>query len=134
MSYTSFAHQLSAPAGVQARYLEQGSDMTLHTLSKMTATTLSVNTVNTGDREGDEVVMVFAAPPGAGKNGAPLKSLTAFERVSLPAGGSVRTDFAIEAQHLTLAAEDASRSVAKGAWRIWVGVDGEESAVTLRVA
>ena len=114
MSYTTFAHQLSAPAGVQARYLEQGSDMTLHTLSKMTATTLSVNTVNTGDREGDEVVMVFAAPPGAGKNGAPLKSLIAFERVSLPAGGTATVSFGLTAHDLAFARQGGAISAAMG--------------------
>ena len=48
LSYTEFGHELAAPSTVAARYFEEGSDMTLHTLTKMTATTLAVTTTNTG--------------------------------------------------------------------------------------
>ena len=78
--------------------------------------------------------MVFASPPNAGINGRPLRSLIAFERISLAQGESATTTFAIEAQHFTVAAEDATRSVPKGNWKVWVGVDGEEAAVHVRVA
>jgi hypothetical protein len=41
---------------------------------------------NTGDRDGDEVVMLFAAPPSADLSGAPLRHLLDFKRVHVIAG------------------------------------------------
>ena len=32
------------------------------------------------------------------------------------------------------AGADATRAVVKGAWRVWVGADGEDSAQTITIA
>jgi pre-mRNA-splicing factor SYF2/beta-D-xylosidase 4 len=44
---------------------------------------------NTGLVDSDDVVLGFLVPPGAGENGVPLQTLFGFERVHVPAGGSV---------------------------------------------
>merc|ERR1712187_902665 len=46
----------------------------------------SVNVTNIGSRDADDVVLGFLSPPGAGKNGVPLKQLFGFERVHVKAG------------------------------------------------
>merc|ERR1712194_56376 len=46
----------------------------------------AVNVTNTGGKDADEVVLGFLTPPGAGKNGVPLKVLFGFERVHIKAG------------------------------------------------
>mmetsp|Transcript_23199 Transcript_23199/g.65835 ORF Transcript_23199/g.65835 Transcript_23199/m.65835 type:complete len:902 (+) Transcript_23199:68-2773(+) len=61
----------------------------------------AVNVTNTGSMDADDVVLGFLVPPGAGKDGIPLKQLFGFERVHVKAGESVMvflypalTDFA----------------------------------------
>merc|ERR1711953_1638436 len=61
----------------------------------------AVNVTNTGGRDADDVVLGFLTPPGAGKNGVPLKQLFGFERVHVKAGETTtvllypsHTDFA----------------------------------------
>jgi hypothetical protein len=92
-----------------------------------------------GDRVGDNVLLVFASPPGAGENGRPLQSLVAFERVTLQPGEATESVFAVEARHLMLTDADATsngagegrarsgarRVVGPGQWRFWLGADGE---------
>ena len=48
-----------------------------------------INVTNTGTVDADEVVLGFIAPPGAGRNGLPLKKLFGFERVRVKAGETV---------------------------------------------
>ena len=131
MSYTTFDSALKAPATVSTKYFDD--DLTLHSLSKKVATTVSVTTRNTGERAGDNVVLVFASPPGAGKNGRPLRSLIAFDRVSLAPGEATESVLAVEAQHLTLATGLSQRETVTGPWKVWVGADGEDQAVTVNV-
>ena len=94
---------------------------------------MSVTSRNSGERAGDNVVLVFAAPPGAGENGRPLRSLVAFDRVSLAPGEEKESVLAIEAQHLTLATGLSQRETVAGPWKLWVGADGEDDAVTMTV-
>ena len=132
LSYTTFEHGLAAPSILRASSYF-GSDLSLHALSKQTATTVSVTARNTGDRPGDSVVQVFAAPPGAGTGGRALRSLVAFDRVSLRVGETRTLALPIEAQHFTLARGLGQREVGKGQWRLWVGVDGESNATVVTV-
>lgn len=132
LSYTTFEHELAAPATLFGSHFQ--ADLTLSGLSKVTAATVTVAATNTGGRPGDSVVLVFAAPPGAGANGRPLRSLVAFDRVSLAQGETKSISLDINAQHFALAGADATRAVVKGAWRVWVGADGEDSAQTITIA
>ena len=140
LSYTSFEHSLEAPARIETAHFASRRDLSLHTLTRINATTLTVTSRNTGRRDGDEVILLFAAPPHAGVDGAPLKSLVAFERISLVVGASARTELAVGAQHVALArpsdgagALGVERAVATGAWRFWVGPHGQADAVGVEV-
>ena len=46
---------------------------------------VTLDVTNTGDRDGDEVIQIYAAFPGS-TVGRPIKKLVGFQRVSIPAG------------------------------------------------
>ena len=132
LSFSTFSNEVRAPASVRSATFSDALD--LSSLSKRTATQISVHTVNTGARSSDHVVLLFASPPQAGLNGRPLKTLIGFERVALGLGEAKLTRFDITAQHLTVTTPlRGERVVAKGQWKVWVGADGESEAVTMTV-
>ena len=49
------------------------------------------------------------------------------------AGEEKESVLAIEAQHLTLATGLSQRETVAGPWKLWVGADGEDDAVTMTV-
>ena len=70
---------------------------------------LSVDVANTGGRDGDEVVQVYARRLANADPQLPRKRLCAFQRVTVPKGQSVRVDLAIPAAALrrwSIAAHD----------------------------
>ena len=56
---------------------------------------VSVNVTNTGTRDGDEVIQVYAAFPGSAV-GRPIKKLVGFKRVTVPAGQSVLVNIPVK--------------------------------------
>jgi beta-glucosidase-like glycosyl hydrolase len=131
LSYSTFRHELMAP--LQISESQFPSERSLSSLSKTSVATLAVNTTNLSERHGAETILVFAAPPNAGEDGAPIQSLIAFDKVHVRAGQTVVTELSIESQHFTLATLPGERSVAKGAWKLWVGHDGQDRAITINV-
>lgn len=90
-----------------------------HTLAPMTSHTVEVT--NTGDRAGDDVVMLYVVPPHPGQDGAPLKSLRGVERVHLQRGESRKITFDLNARDFTFADAKGQWSVVPGEWRVRVG-------------
>lgn len=90
--------------------------------------TAEVTVRNTGDTDGDEVLMLFASPPSSGLGGAPLRHLVDFKRVHVAAGQSVSAAFELRTLHLSYADAEGERVTRKGEWRFWVGVRGEGAA------
>ena len=150
LSFTAFEHTLRTvgSATVESSAIEAagrplpadrvaGMTLSLSMLSKTTVLSLECNTTNVGDYDGAKPILIFAAPPGSGAGGRPLRSLVDFDRVFLESGSSVVTRFDIAAQHLTVATAqgDAAvrREAVKGLWRFWVGSDGEDDAVVVSV-
>eukprot|EP00912_Choanoflagellata_sp_UC4_P002009 UC4_evm6s1289 len=131
LSYSDFNSVLSTPKLVPA--IKFPEDLTLSTLSKIVITKVDVNTTNLSERDGAEVIFIFAASPNAGKNGEPIKSLVAFDKVHVPAGGSVMTTLDIKSQHFTLTSITGERSIARGVWKLWVGYDGEGDAIDVEL-
>ena len=109
------------------------SDLSLSSLSKTLVTTIAVNTTNLSEIDGAETILLFAASPNAGQDGSPIQSLIAFDKVHVMAGSSVMTELTVESQHFTLAALTGERTVAKGVWKLWVGHDGQDNAITVHV-
>ena len=93
----------------------------------------AVSVSNTGGRAGDEVVLLFAAPPGAGTQGRPLQFLVGFERLHLAAGEAQTVEFELLPRHFTLAAERGGVETPAGEWLFWVGHGGKEKATRVTV-
>jgi len=132
MSYTAFKTALSMPATASVATVGAESAMVRSKTSVVATISASVN--NVGGRQGAETVLVFAKGPNAGVDGAPLKSLIAFEKVALEAGETAHVSFAIQSHHFTEANLDGDRVAVKGTWKVWAGVDNEDSAVEIQLA
>jgi beta-glucosidase len=74
---------------------------------------------NTGKREGDEVVQLYLT--ALGRDGAPLRSLKAFERVHLQPGEDKMITFALQPRDLALADDQGVMRITPGEYRLWVG-------------
>jgi hypothetical protein len=131
LSYSSFEHSLRAPSEISTMHFPK--DLSLSSLCRVSVATVAVNTTNLSERDGAEAVLLFAASPNAGRNGEPIQSLVAFDKVHVQAGRSVTTVLEVESQHFALASLTGERAIAKGAWRLWVGHDGQDNAITVNV-
>ena len=59
--------------------------------------------------------------------------LCTFAKVSLAAGEAAEVELDIDAKLLTLTDASGARARAPGAWRVWVGNEGEADAIELVV-
>lgn len=76
----------------QEEYLNMliGSNDGIHSTNTATSEeNLTTAMSPTGTVDSDDVVLGFLTPPGAGKNGVPLQTLFAFERVHVKVGETV---------------------------------------------
>jgi beta-glucosidase len=109
LSYTKFAY-----ANLQA---EPGPG---HTLS------VAVDVTNTGDRDGDEVVQLYAVPPAA-SHPREHRALCGFQRVHLKAGGTQRVELTVPATALRRWSDDARDYVTpSGEWTIGAGASSAD--------
>jgi len=80
---------------------------------------VACDVTNTGDREGDEVVMMFHSAGDAIRRAAtfpvPIKSLVDFQRVRLAAGEKITIQFAVTDDALKLGNAAGGRELIKGA-------------------
>ena len=70
-----------------------------------------IKVTNTGKVDSDDVVLGFLVPPNAGKDGMPLQTLYAFERVHVKAGASVMVNMCVDYASLSEAAARADLSL-----------------------
>jgi hypothetical protein len=139
LSYTSFQHDLQVNMLLSAS--EAAKDVQSRPLRKDAKTVgeARVAVTNSGQRDGDAVIMLFASPPASlrGKNGVPLTSLISFERVALAAGQRTSVSFGLSSFDFSPAGEDGLRQLLQGEWRLWVGSSDESvsssSGVVLNV-
>lgn len=119
LAYTSFSHSgLSADAEVDAA----GSF------------TASVEVRNTGDREGTDVVQLYAHDEVASV-ARPTAQLIGFHRIDVPPGESRTVVFEVPAERLAFTGRDGVRRVEPGRIRLWVGeaCDHEETVTTIEI-
>ena len=64
----------------------------------------------------------FISPPGAGRNGLPLKTLFGFERVHVRAGQTVTVSLYPSMTHLTTVTADGQREALSGSYEVTFGV------------
>jgi hypothetical protein len=93
------------------------------------ATKATVAVTNSGAMDGDEAVLLFAAPPAgiAGVDGAPLQQLVAFEKVHVKAGQTVAAELDIPAAKLAFGGRTGELLAPKGEWQFWVGPRGRDT-------
>ena len=123
LSYTSFAYAMRCPTDVPfataARDL-QATRRTPHEAAVVASVTVHVR--NTGARPSDHVVLLFVAAPGAGTDGAPAKTLAAFERVRVEVGLRETVELGLTSHHFSLASPESGRfAVRRGPWAVTVG-------------
>jgi beta-xylosidase len=106
LSYTSFGYEnLRVSAG------EIDTDGTVE---------LTVTVRNTGDRDGSEVVQLYAADPVASVT-RPVTQLIGFARVGLAAGESAEVSFTVHTDRLSFTGRDLERIVEPGEVTFRVG-------------
>jgi pre-mRNA-splicing factor SYF2/beta-D-xylosidase 4 len=72
--------------------------------------------------DADDVVLGFLVPPNAGKDGAPLQTLFAFERVHVKAGESAVVNLYPAITDFALTTLDGSKAPVVGEWTVRFGV------------
>jgi beta-glucosidase len=82
---------------------------------------ISVEVENAGKLAGDEVVQVYVRHADAAAGTAPLRSLAAFERVTLKAGEKKTVSFMIEPRQLALFEVDGRAATKPGVVEVSVG-------------
>ncbi|WP_205706611.1 glycoside hydrolase family 3 N-terminal domain-containing protein [Kineococcus vitellinus] len=84
------------------------------------ATSVSVTVTNTGERDGAEVVQVYAHDVAA-RVTRPVRELVGFARVPLAAGQARRVTFTLHADRFSFTDRDLQRVVDPGAVQLFVG-------------
>jgi beta-glucosidase len=81
---------------------------------------LSVEVRNTGARSGEEVVQLYVEDVESSVP-VPIRSLEGFRRVRLDPGESATVRFILEPRQMSLVADDGTRVLEPGTFRISVG-------------
>lgn len=88
---------------------------------------VAVRVTNTGQRDGDEVVQLYAHDPVASVT-RPVAQLVGFRRVHLAAGRSATVRFDVPTTRVAFSGRDMARVVEPGALELWAGTSAERSA------
>ncbi len=88
-----------------------------------TSATLTVT--NTGSRDGDEVVQLYARPRYA-STVQPMKQLKSFSRVAVPAGKSVKVTLPLKTSDFEIIGLDMQSRLESTTWDIMVGASSDD--------
>ncbi|AEI12895.1 beta-xylosidase/alpha-l-arabinosidase [Cellulomonas gilvus] len=113
LSYTSFAYDALEPAAD-----EVATDGRIR---------VAVRVTNTGERDGDEVVQLYAHDPVASVT-RPVAQLVGFRRVALAAGQSAVVRFDVPTTRVAFSDRDMVRIVEPGELELWVGTCADRRA------
>ena len=127
LSYTNFSYEVSQGGAVAASAV--AAECTKNNARKAysvmpddkTLATLTVTVKNTGSIRGATVPMVFMKPPAA--EGAPIKFLVGFERVTLEPGQQTEVAFPLYYSAFSVANAMGEHEVLKGTWNVGVNFD-----------
>jgi beta-glucosidase len=97
--------------------------------STTTATTIAVDVTNSGDRDGDEVVQLYATDDVASV-ARPIRELIGFTRVSIPAGATRRVRFTVDPSRLAFHGLDMRHTTEPGTFTFRVGRSAFSSDMT----
>ena len=117
--YGSLSVSPSTASGPAITGTVTGSGAVRGRYSAPTLARVTVALSNQGSRAADHAVLLFAAPPDAGKAGAPLKNLVGFERVrALAPGASTTVTIELTAWSVALADDDGVWGARVGGWSL----------------
>jgi hypothetical protein len=86
---------------------------------------IRIKVTNTGEMKGRHSVLLFAASPSAGANGAPLKKLVRFQLVQLESGQESELIFNLNpCKDLGTVTEDGSHILEIGRHTLSIGTEG----------
>lgn len=130
LSYSKFEYELvNAPAALSLSQLDPliktataGLISTQGLDDAGPAAKYMVKVKNVGSVDADNVVLGFLEPPGAGKNGVPLKVLFGFERVHVPAGKDVTVKLWPSLNDFTYVNDKGERVALPGTYKVMFGV------------
>jgi beta-glucosidase len=115
LSYTTFTHtDLAVP----------------NTVATDGALTVTVRATNTGTRDGDDVVQVYARDL-VGSVTRPVAQLLGYRRVGLAAGESVVVEFTVPTTRLAFTDRTLTRVVEPGEVEVWVGTSARRDVQEL---
>ena len=132
MSYTTFAHTVASTTLATGEVVEEVvlpvAELKAHIEQTRyrphiapVVLTVHVDVANTGERDGDEVLLGYAVPAHAGEGSAPLRSLRRYERVHVAVGAVQRVALGFTAHDLALVSERGEAEVGEGRWTLEVG-------------
>jgi beta-glucosidase len=108
LSYTRFAY---TAARLSTTTVQAGKPLTL-----------TVDITNRGQRDGTETVEVYLVPTHTDATSlAPLRSLVAFEKVTLRPGDTKTVTTTIDPRQLSLVSADGTRTIQPGDYKLFVG-------------
>ncbi|MBH0117433.1 glycoside hydrolase family 3 C-terminal domain-containing protein [Salinibacterium sp. NG253] len=116
LSYTSFSY---SEAGVASETIAADGRFDIH-----------FTVTNTGTREGDDVIQVYANDV-VGSVTRPMRQLVAFTRVTLQPGESRTLSMSIPTTRIAFSDRSMTRIVEPGDVRLWLGSDCETEAAPL---
>ena len=86
---------------------------------------VTLNVLNTGDRDGDEVVQLYVSDLVASVV-QPIKQLRRFKRVTIRKGETVHLSFTLTADDFALIDRDIKRVVESGDFEIQIGSSSDD--------
>ncbi len=124
LSYTTFAYAWSAAPKDGLVLPDYSSSALFPSLSQLSRALVEyrVTVTNTGKHDADDVVLGFIVPPGAGRDGQPLKFVFGFERVHVPRGQSVTVFLYPQLKDFLAVGEDGVRRLLRGRYEVQIGI------------
>ena len=138
LTYTTFTQSLSLETPTLSAEVLRNHVASTSLLSKLrheAALESTVHVSNSGSRDCDHIILIFAAAPAgvAGVDGVPLKTLVAYRRVHVRAGESAEVQVSLPVSALTFMDSKGGRQTAKGDWTLWAGNENEKTPSILTV-
>jgi beta-glucosidase len=119
-TYRYFGGEALYPFGYGLSYtrFSYGKPVVAATVKAGETATVTVEVTNAGNRDGDEVVQLYVTRYG---DGAPIRSLRGFQRVTLKAGETKPVRFVLDPATFGVVDDKGVRRVSPGKAQLWIG-------------